>query len=782
MDASSTSESSSSRNTSSNNQNSSSDSSSSSSSGGNNNNQSTSSSESSSRGRDDNSSSDGPTSSSGGGQTSSRNSGPTSSTETNNGGGGAGGNQSSSSSEDNNSSSSSSGGNQSSSSSSSESSSSSGGQSSSSSNQPTSSDGNQSTGAGAGGFATSSSSSSSESSSSSSSAGPTSSSSSSSSSSTHESSSSNNGGAAAATSSRSSSSTSSRTSYSYSTKTDVYTQVTEINGEPHTSTYTVLSTNTIAPALNKGNSNTSGFFNDSGAVGGTFAAVGIVALAIILALAWLLYRRRKAKRMDAEVMAAASAAAATTRTPFDDDEHDYVNDHSVANAHNPDFDASSPMMREYYASPYEDPQYPAGHYPGASGYAGLSNMDPFGQDNQARNAATDYLATARGSQPGEQFYDPTADASRTYPQSLATVPQSEPIYHSFDGPGPVPGSLFVLPQGHPSGYTGSPMRQPSDGSAHASSMPHAEYTTVNEHLPQEYDNQFASTGGMQQQMPVFNGQHFTLASGAAGNAGNVGNAGAAGATGATFDTSAPLPSLPTGAAAGGAAGAAAATAVPTLLVPATHNDAAAQSAPPPSDSVRSALSESAVTAPSTHEPSAPAYSAHPPLGLSNAAMAAAAGPEKAPLEEQPAAVAPPLMPSAMPYLVGTDREAAETTQVPEANQANHSLIDFSGAENSTSLLQPFEQSHSDGLDGPEHHSGDGDWDPPALSTAWFPQATTEDGDVPQASRPQSQVPADPRLSDQRPYPYVFGTEFYLNDSTTENHSAEAPGGGSQNNV
>lgn len=71
--------------------------------------------------------------------------------------------------------------------------------------------------------------------------------------------------------------------------------------------------------VSAGGSNKS-FFDNKGAVGGTFAAVGIVAALIIAAIVWLFYRRRKNQQMDADVVAAAGAAAATTRTPFDDDD------------------------------------------------------------------------------------------------------------------------------------------------------------------------------------------------------------------------------------------------------------------------------------------------------------------------------------------------------------------------------------------------------------------------------------------------------------------------------
>lgn len=88
---------------------------------------------------------------------------------------------------------------------------------------------------------------------------------------------------------------------------------------------TITSTSSRAAngQLNGGSgSSTASFFSNSGAVGGTFAGVGIVAALIIAGIVWLFYRRRKNQRMDADVVAAAGAAAATTRTPFDDDDHD----------------------------------------------------------------------------------------------------------------------------------------------------------------------------------------------------------------------------------------------------------------------------------------------------------------------------------------------------------------------------------------------------------------------------------------------------------------------------
>ena len=118
--------------------------------------------------------------------------------------------------------------------------------------------------------------------------------------------------------------TSSSSGLNTATSTDVF--VTTIDGHAVTSTRKSVFTSTPDAGDRSANKNNGddGYWHDGGAVGGTFAAVGIVVVALIIGLGWLLYRRRKSKRMDADVMAAASAAAATTRTPFDDDDDDDI--------------------------------------------------------------------------------------------------------------------------------------------------------------------------------------------------------------------------------------------------------------------------------------------------------------------------------------------------------------------------------------------------------------------------------------------------------------------------
>ena len=136
-----------------------------------------------------------------------------------------------------------------------------------------------------------------------------------------------------------------------------------------------------------------GFFSNSGAVGGTFAAVGIVAALILAGLAWLLYRRRRAQRMDADVAMAASAAAATTRTPFDDDDPEMIEENY---GQGPSGSASNfyhPSQGEYEPSQFS-----------GAGYAGMGAGAAAGGYGAA--AYHDYYNGA-GSQ-GHYYDDPQA--------------------------------------------------------------------------------------------------------------------------------------------------------------------------------------------------------------------------------------------------------------------------------------------------------------------------------------------------------------------------------------
>ncbi|KAE8233127.1 hypothetical protein CF326_g1836 [Tilletia indica] len=65
-----------------------------------------------------------------------------------------------------------------------------------------------------------------------------------------------------------------------------------------------------------------GFFNNPGAVGGTFAAVGLLILLVLASAFCILRRKRRARKLAEDVNIAVSAAASHKRTPFEDDDDD----------------------------------------------------------------------------------------------------------------------------------------------------------------------------------------------------------------------------------------------------------------------------------------------------------------------------------------------------------------------------------------------------------------------------------------------------------------------------
>lgn len=133
-------------------------------------------------------------------------------------------------------------------------------------------------------------------------------------------------------------------------------------------------------------------------MGGTFAAVGIVAALIIAGLAWLFYRRRRAQRMDADVAMAASAAAATTRTPFDDDDPEMI-EHNYGQG--PSGSASNfyhPSQGEYEPSQFS-----------GTGYAGLGGAAAGGYGAAAYH---DYYNNGTGSQ--GHYYDNPQQQGQEY--------------------------------------------------------------------------------------------------------------------------------------------------------------------------------------------------------------------------------------------------------------------------------------------------------------------------------------------------------------------------------
>lgn len=148
--------------------------------------------------------------------------------------------------------------------------------------------------------------------------------------------------------------------------------------------YTTIVSSSTFTSASTARSSPTGFFSNHGAVGGTFAAVGVVACVLLGLLAWLLVRKRRQHRMDADIVAATTAGAAATRQPFDDDDDD-------------DFELDeNPEMTQHGAT--SDPRYAT-----ATG----SLLPQMGADQGAYGDSNAYNSTATtgpGYQSGQMVY------------------------------------------------------------------------------------------------------------------------------------------------------------------------------------------------------------------------------------------------------------------------------------------------------------------------------------------------------------------------------------------
>lgn len=120
-----------------------------------------------------------------------------------------------------------------------------------------------------------------------------------------------------------------------------------------------------------GSGRSNSFFNNTGAVAGTFTAVGVVALALLALIITIIIRRRRARKWDDEV-AAAAAEAANSRLPvfLDDPDDGYGgnnNDHEYGGV------APSPY-------PANQASYaPSNGYNNVGNYSDASSHGTFGQ-------------------------------------------------------------------------------------------------------------------------------------------------------------------------------------------------------------------------------------------------------------------------------------------------------------------------------------------------------------------------------------------------------------------
>lgn len=143
-------------------------------------------------------------------------------------------------------------------------------------------------------------------------------------------------------------------------------QVTSTDAAGKVYTITQIVHNPSSTGTSSAADDHSGFFSNSGAVAGTFVAVGLVATTGIMAFVIFMLRRRRRQRLDRDVSAAASAAAAAaahSRSAYDDEDDQpsmaqYGHYYAVSTPSNTDIhNQPQPEM-----GPYHDYEDPAGGY------------------------------------------------------------------------------------------------------------------------------------------------------------------------------------------------------------------------------------------------------------------------------------------------------------------------------------------------------------------------------------------------------------------------------------
>nr|GAT56062.1 predicted protein [Mycena chlorophos] len=156
-----------------------------------------------------------------------------------------------------------------------------------------------------------------------------------------------------------------------------------------------------------------GFFENKGAVGATFAIVGVVAVGIIFAIVTATLRRRRARRFDREIAEEAKRAPAPV---FMDDDDDYnPGGYSAYGAHpGPHSQQHDAMSGGYPASGEGTPS----NYMYPSGYSdlGFSDMPGYGAPQQQQ----DWAGHAQ-----QAYVYPGEEQGQGYPPAPSATPPAE---------------------------------------------------------------------------------------------------------------------------------------------------------------------------------------------------------------------------------------------------------------------------------------------------------------------------------------------------------------------
>lgn len=185
-------------------------------------------------------------------------------------------------------------------------------------------------------------------------------------------------------------------------------------------------TNTLAAQ----DTSSSGFFHNKGAVAGVFTVVGLIALAVAIALVTNAVRRRRAKKFDREIDAAAEEARKAAADPSLFDPEDYHGSTTAYDAFSGSLGRSRSMYTDHTHGTYSqqplrpaesygmnelhanDPYSAAGVGAGMAG-AGAAGMGAIGMADSAGNAGVGAAGLNRSrstTQPYNAFAGPNAYA------------------------------------------------------------------------------------------------------------------------------------------------------------------------------------------------------------------------------------------------------------------------------------------------------------------------------------------------------------------------------------
>ncbi|KAG2140945.1 uncharacterized protein EDB93DRAFT_1105859 [Suillus bovinus] len=170
------------------------------------------------------------------------------------------------------------------------------------------------------------------------------------------------------------------------------------------------------------------FFSNTGAVAGVFTVVGLIVVAIFIALVTNAVRRRRARKFDRDVAEAAAEAAASSRSPFDD--YTYSNNGGSGGGGG--------------GYPYSDTthgtftQAPMGLPNDTYGMSEMTQYDPYAAG--AVSLATADVGRARSRHDSETQRTP--GIAGVGAGNLAREPSRRTPYHAFAGPGPQPHEML----------------------------------------------------------------------------------------------------------------------------------------------------------------------------------------------------------------------------------------------------------------------------------------------------------------------------------------------------